>query len=307
MRSEKNGIVFSLQRLSAHDGPGWRTLVFLKGCPLSCRWCSNPESWDRQPELAFNPDRCIGIHECTRCFDICPLKAVSLSPDENTVVINRNTCDNCGLCADECPPQALYMFGQSMTLPEVLRKIEEDALFYSRSGGGLTLGGGEPILQAEFATDLLAQAKKRGLHTAIETCGVVPRKKLELVCRHVDHVLYDIKSVDKQKHKAYTGSANTRILNNLKWLNNTLPQMKVTVRTPVVSGFNDTPDDISAIIDWLKSNTEISDYELLPYHRFGSPKYGYLDRSYQLAELLPPSVPLMKKLNALVKSRFCKP
>ena len=304
MSSEKTGIVFSIQRLSAHDGPGWRTLVFLKGCSLRCRWCSNPESWDRQPELAFNLDRCIGTHECTRCIDICPLKAVSLSPDKNTVAINRNTCDNCGQCAEECPSQALYMFGRSMEASEVIRKIEEDTLFYSRSGGGITLGGGEPLLQAEFAAELLSQAKRRGLHTTIETCGAVPGKQMEMFLRNVDYVLYDIKSADSQKHKLYTGSANTRILNNLKRLNSNFPEIKVTVRTPVITGFNDTPNDISAILDWLECNTNISDYELLPYHRFGSPKYGYLGRHYRLAELQPPSVSLMKKLNALVRSRF---
>lgn len=304
MNSERSGIIFSLQRLSAHDGPGWRTLVFLKGCPLRCRWCSNPESWSPHPELAFNRERCIGTDACRRCLEVCPEKAVRTVIGDKAICLDRQRCSHCGHCADECPAQALTLFGKSIKVSEVLRKVEEDTLFYSRSQGGITLGGGEPLLQPDFAADLLHQSQQRGLHTAIETCGAVPWKNMETVCRHVDHIFYDIKSVDPQKHKAFTGAANHRLLSNLKRLCRTFPEAILTVRTPVITGCNDRPEDISAIMDWITSNTEISGYELLPYHRFGSLKYGYLGRTYTLADLKPPSAALMKDLKALVKTRF---
>lgn len=277
------GFVFNIQRYSLHDGPGIRTLVFLKGCPLRCRWCSNPESQRLEPELAYNEDKCIGTGECTHCKDVCPGGAVREN-DKGLVGLDRALCQECFQCADSCPSHALSVFGKFMTVDEVLQAVEADGVFYGRSGGGMTLSGGEPLAQADFACELLKEAKRRRINTSIETCGFVEWKDLERVCGYLNSILFDIKSMDPVKHKEFTGVSNERVLGNFQRLCERFPNLPKRVRTPVIPGFNDTEEDIEAIVDFIRDKPNV-EYELLAYHRLGQPKYQYLGRQYTLVEI----------------------
>jgi pyruvate formate lyase activating enzyme len=273
MNSEIEGNIFSVQKMVSHDGAGWRTLIFFKGCPLRCKWCCNPESLSREPVLAFNQDRCIGSEQCRVCIENCPQAAISAAKGDASIAINRVKCDLCGDCAGICPAKAFFVYGETVTASALLKTIEEDSVFYSRSGGGVTLSGGEPLLQADFLTDFLEKCQRRGLHITVETCGDVPWANLEKTIPFIDQIIYDIKSADPELHKAYTGVSNQRILKNLDRLNQHFPQRPITVRTPIITGFNDTPEHISKILKLIAPLSNVTGYELMPYHRFGSVKY----------------------------------
>ena len=276
----QSGMVFNIQRYSLHDGPGIRTLVFLKGCPLRCQWCSNPESQRLCPELALNAGKCIGTRECSRCIGECPNGAIREN-GEGGIRVERDACHECFRCVGVCPSLAMSRFGKEMNVDEVLREVEADGAFYSRSGGGLTVGGGEPLFQPEFTRELLREAVRRRINTSMETCGFAPWEALDRACRYLDGILYDIKSMDPGKHAEFTGISNEIIVQNFRRLRNQYPNLHVRVRTPVVPGFNDTEAVIGAIVDFIGDDPGV-EYELLAYHRFGLPKYGYLDRSYPL-------------------------
>ncbi len=237
-RSAVEGIVFNIQKYSLHDGPGIRTVVFLKGCPLRCAWCSNPESQAPQPQLALDRARCLGVDACARCLGRCPRGALGVGAD-GRIVRDPAACDDCLACAAACPAQALCVYGRRVTVGEVLRRVEEDEVFYARSGGGLTLSGGEPLAQAGFCMALLEEARRRRLGTALETCGHAPWPVLEAAAGLLDGVLYDLKCMDRQRHLRTTGVSNEGILDNLVRLKAAFPRLPLTVRTPVVPGFND--------------------------------------------------------------------
>lgn len=304
MKSNPTGVIFATQRMSVHDGPGWRTLVFLKGCPLHCQWCSNPESWATKPELAYNETRCLGTTECDHCISACPEKAVLEAEKGQAIQIDWNRCTHCSDCTDGCPADALYLFGKTVSVEEVIRSVEEDSVFYARSEGGLTLGGGEPLLQPEFAAALLERCRKQGIHTSLETCGAVRWTAMEKVCQHADTIHYDIKSADSKRHKTFTGAGIQKIVQNLNQLSERFPETPITVRTPVIPGFNDTRDDIAEIVQIIGNISSVMTYELLPYHRFGSQKFGYLGKKYPLGKLEPLSVAKVKELNAVVPEYF---
>ena len=292
------GILFNIQKYSVHDGPGIRTILFLKGCSLRCRWCSNPESQSAAPELAFNRDKCLGEEHCQRCHHVCRNQALGVAQD-GKMVWNPDNCRQCHACAEACPNKALIVYGYEMTVDQALRRVEEDEAFYSRSGGGLTLSGGEPLVQAEFALALLREAKRRRIHTCVETCGMVPWKVLLEAAQYLDHVLYDVKLADSERHRAATGAGNEVILENLRRLRREFPNLPITVRTPVIPGINDNPEDIRAIAQIVQELGGVH-YELLGYHRMGTPKYDYLGRSYELTE---PNLPegRLEELRALAK------
>ncbi|UIJ37021.1 glycyl-radical enzyme activating protein [Desulfobaculum bizertense] len=273
------GTVFNVQKYSVHDGPGIRTIVFMKGCPLHCRWCSNPESQSFKPELAYNPNKCLGVDKCVRCLEVCTAGALSTTAD-NKISVNRELCLDQMHCADACPAQALNVYGRTMSVDEVLKRVEEDSIFYARSGGGLTLSGGEPLAQRDFALALLREARTRRIKTAIETCGFVDYETLKAAAEYLNHVLFDIKSVDAEKHKEFTGQSCERVMENLKSLRADFPDLHIRVRTPVIPGFNDTEEDMNAIVDFLEENVPSVEYEPLQYHRMGQPKYEYLGREY---------------------------
>lgn len=301
------GLVFNIQKFSLHDGTGIRTLVFLKGCPLACRWCANPEGISPSVELAYEPAKCVGAGSCGRCVDTCPSDAILTTPMDGKVEIDRTRCDACGLCADVCPSQALERVGQWMTVEEVLRAVEEDSSFYARSGGGLTVSGGEPLLQAAFTVELLQAARSRGIHTALETSGSCPWEDLERACLLADEIFFDVKALDGAKHCEGTGIPNQRILKNLQRLCARFPERPLRIRTPVIPGFNDTLADIRAIAEFLGTLPRPVAYELLPFHRFGEPKYARLGKTCPLGGIAPPSPGLMASLKQYAAGRSKEP
>lgn len=276
------GTVFNIQKYSVHDGPGIRTIVFIKGCTLRCRWCSNPESQSLAPEIAVNPGKCLTVDKCKRCMDVCPNMALGFNED-GYIVRDPEACQQCLTCADHCPTNALNVYGYEITVDDALKRVEEDETFYARSGGGLTMSGGEPLMQSQFALALLREAKRRRINTCIETCGNVPWPVLEEAAQYLNTVYFDLKNIDDLKHVQATGGGNQQILENLRRLVETYPKLPVTVRTPVVPGVNDTEEDIAAIAAFVDTLPGV-EYELLQYHRMGLPKYGYLGREYPMGD-----------------------
>lgn len=298
MGDGSRGLIFDIQKFSLHDGEGIRTLVFFKGCPLSCAWCSNPEGQVSSPELVYARDRCIGTGECDRCLSVCGAAAIGRDSD-GKVAIDRRRCDDCGECADVCPSKALEVSGRFVGVDDVIRSVEEDSAFYVRSGGGLTLSGGEPLSQAGFVAELLETARGRGLHTAIETSGLCAWKSLEAVAPQVDLFFYDIKCMDPKKHERVTGVSNEVILENFRKLRRHFPEKALVVRTPVIPGVNDTEEEIRAIAEFVDGAGGASAYELLRYHGFGEPKYRKLGREYPLERAEPSSEERMRALGEI--------
>lgn len=295
MSDAPKGLVFNIQKFSLHDGPGIRTIVFLKGCPLACMWCSNPEGRSTTTELILSCDRCIGTDECDRCITVCLEGAISRGED-GTVTIDRARCDGCGDCTYVCPSEALETSGDWVEVEEILRIVEEDDAFYARSGGGLTLSGGEPLAQGSFVRALLRAARDRGIDTAVETSGLCNWKTMKDVAPLTDRMFFDIKCLDPEKHERVTGVSNAKILDNFRKLRAELPEVDVVVRTPVIPGVNDTKRDIRAIAEFVTDAGGASSYELLPYHRFGEPKYDKLGKHYRLSHLDPPTDARMAEL-----------
>ena len=282
--SQQRGMVFNIQKYSVHDGPGIRTIVFLKGCALSCRWCSNPESQKREPELAFNAGRCLGVSKCGHCIVACPHGSITLG-DDDKLNIDRSRCAECDLpCAAACPAQGLLVYGKERTVDDVLNVVEQDMAFYARSGGGLTLSGGEPLLQGEFAVALLREARTRRIKTAVETCGMVSPDTIREAAPYLNYVLFDIKHMDSAVHEAQTGLPNRRILENFRILAEEFPDLPILARTPIIPGFNDSEEAIAAIAGFLKP-VERVEYEMLPYHRLGTQKYQFLDRPVPMGDV----------------------
>jgi len=262
----QTGRVFDIQRFSIHDGPGIRTTVFLKGCPLHCRWCHNPEGISRAPLLSFAPDKCI---QCGYCVDACPNQAHAMDPQKGHVLL-RERCTVCGECTEVCHSGALEIVGRDVSSDEVLDEVLRDRLFYEASGGGMTLSGGEPLSQAAFAEALLRGAKRAGVHTAVETCGHVDFARFARVMPHTDLFLYDIKEPDEALHRECTGVANRRILDNLRALHEA--GAPVLVRLPVVPGLNDRQDHFERVAGIVKPLCGLLGVEVMPYHSLGTGK-----------------------------------
>lgn len=288
--------MFDIEHCAIYDGPGIRTLVFLKGCPLRCLWCANPESQRRAPELMFNEKDCTS---CERCISACPEHALSSSGDE-VLSINWTACTDCGLCCQVCPPQALRMAGKDMTVDEVVEEVEKDRPFYRRSGGGVTLGGGEPTAQPAFATAVLSELRRRFVHTAIETCGHTQPDTMLRVVAHCDVVHFDLKAVDCETHVALTGVRNDLILHNLELV---AERTAVVVRMPVVPACNDRDSDIRRMAKFVAGlGPNVQRIELLPYHNFGETKYRRLGRSYPLLDTVRPDHERLLHLQNIVES-----
>lgn len=298
------GTVLNIQHFSTHDGPGMRTTVFLKGCSLRCKWCSNPESIHPKPELAYNLSKCIGKDQCGLCLKECPESAIFNVDSDQKVRINWDLCTNCGKCVPVCPPQALYLFGQAMTVDEVLAEVEQDSSFYRESGGGITLSGGECQLQADFAAALLEEAHNRGINTAIETAFNVPWANVEKVLKHVDVCLHDHKLTDPERHKKWTGVDNAHIRDNYKKAYEAFPDTRFIARTPIIPGVNDDEEHIRAVLAFIKPYPNVVDYELLPYFRFGESKYNFLGRVYEMKDFNPPTPESMARLQAIIDEAF---
>ena len=297
---QQKGVIFNIQKFSVHDGKGIRTIVFFKGCPLNCKWCSNPESQKMQPEHAFNHMRCIGADVCGRCIGVCQSGAMQL--ENGRFLADMSKCKQCLQCANACPSGAQTLYGESKTVSEILRRVEEDGVFYARSGGGLTLSGGEVLAQPQFAVALLREARRRHIHTAVETCGLAPYKVIAEACQYLNELIFDVKHSSSVKHKEFTGVDNTIVLENLKQLAKDFPNLPITVRTPVVPGFNDTWEEISDIFSIIPKGKNIR-YELLEYHRMGEPKYEYLGREFPYKGIVADKS-LMQKLQANLAKEY---
>jgi pyruvate formate lyase activating enzyme len=289
------GLVFNIQRFSVHDGPGIRTVVFMKGCPLRCLWCSNPEAQNCRPEMGYNAQRCLGSASCAACVDACRSCATQLV-DQSGIKINRDLCTSCGSCADVCPAKARRILGEFFTVDSLIKIVEGDSSFFWRSGGGITVSGGEPLLQADFVEALLRRCRGRGIHTAIETSGYADWRDVSRVCQHANFVLYDIKHIDSLRHKELTGVGNETVLDNLKRLSTAFPEVEIVVRTPIVPRYNDSEENVWGIARFIEGLAGVKGYELLPYHAFGQPKYAQLGMRYQLEDLRPPSEEDMDRL-----------
>ena len=268
-----NARITNISRGSLHDGPGVRTVVYLKGCSLRCRWCHNPETFFRTAEVLYAPMKCIG---CGRCLNVCP-KCHVLQDGEHTLL--RGSCTGCGRCAEECPSGALSMSAKEMTAEEVLREIRKDRHFYARSGGGVTLSGGECLLQPEFSAELLRLCREEGIHTAMETALFVPWENAQAVLPYTDLVFADLKLPDAVRHREYTRQENGLILENLRKL--TRVHDCVTIRIPLICGVNDSLEDMqafAAVIDTMGEG--LREVELLKYNPLAEGKYQMLGAPY---------------------------
>ncbi|HUD75422.1 MAG TPA: glycyl-radical enzyme activating protein [Terracidiphilus sp.] len=274
-------------RFSLHDGPGIRTTVFLKGCPLNCRWCHNPESQSHEPELINFDERCI---HCGDCAAGCPHGALHL---DQRLTRDPELCQRCGECVQACPSGARQLAGRWMTVPEVLTEVLKDEVFFDESRGGVTISGGEPLFQAGFVEALLAACHARRIRTALDTCGFADPGVMRRVSEHVDLFLYDLKLMDSEKHQRYTGVKNDVILQNLKMLAER--GSHIIVRVPVIPGVNDDRENFGALSEYL-SSLGLKDIDLLPYHRLGSDKYLRLHMLCGMEEIDPPTTEQMETI-----------
>ncbi len=280
------GTIFDIMRYSIHDGPGIRTTVFLKGCPLSCWWCHNPESQSAKKEILFNRDRCIG---CGECKTVCPA--------------GDGKCLACGNCAGVCCSGARELVGKTVEPAEIIKEIEKDLIFYEESGGGVTFSGGEPLLQADFVQCLLELCRKREIHTAIETSGFAPLEKLLQLSAGTDLFLYDLKLMDDLKHQKYTGVSNRLIIQNLRAL--AAQHDNIIVRVPVIPGINDDDGNINKTGDFV-SALGIREINILPYHKAGMDKYERIGRTYLLPGLEPPTGERVAELAGILQGKGLK-
>jgi pyruvate formate lyase activating enzyme len=293
----KKGIIFNIQNYSIHDGPGIRTTVFMKGCQLKCIWCQNPESQKLQPELFFNAEACTG---CGKCVKVCPKGAIEIVEGKSKT--NRKLCGGIGKCAEICPNEARTLMGRTATAEEVFKEVNSDSIFYQRSGGGVTLSGGDPVAQPTFSISILKLCKNAGIHTAIETSGCTKWETLSKILEYVDLVLYDFKHMDSTKHKAHTGVSNAMILDNVKRIYHEC-HIPVLARVPVVSGYNDSVENINATAKFIANELGLDvKVHLLPYHRLGETKYERLECEIPTASIKPPTDEYMEKLKQLVEA-----
>lgn len=284
----KTGVVFNIQRFSIHDGPGIRTLVFTKGCPLRCKWCSNPEGLSQQINVLTDHNECIG---CGRCINICPVKAISLN-DNIGYVIDRSKCTNCLKCAKTCPSKAKTISGERKSSQEIIELVKRDRAFYKHSNGGLTLGGGELLMQPQFSFDLLNLSMKNGINTAIETSGFGKTNDLLKIASVCNVIHYDLKAHCSKIHKNITGVDNQIILENLKKLDEYIGLQTIDkkpdliIRIPLIKNYNTDIDDLKKQAQFILENIKNYKYvEVLPFHNFGENKYQQLDIEYEFLNI----------------------
>jgi pyruvate formate lyase activating enzyme len=290
------GVIFNIQRYSIHDGPGIRTTAFLKGCPLRCLWCQNPESQSMRPEIFFVSESCQG---CGACAEACPRGAIEVV--EGLARTDRAVCVGCGECTAVCPNEARNLMGRNSTAQEVFEELAADDIFYQRSGGGVTLSGGEPLAQPRFAREVLRLCKEASLHTALDTCGCAPWETVRQVLEYVDLVLYDLKHMDTGQHKRYTGVPNEVILENARRVHGLgIPML---ARVPVIPGYNDAVENMTATALFI--STELGDstgVHLLPYHRLGEAKHERMEQTNKSLGAVPPTDEEMEELREVFES-----
>jgi len=295
--SDPSGTIFDIKRFAVHDGPGIRTTVFFKGCPLRCLWCHNPESMKMERQIVFFESKCIG---CGECFKRCPNGAIEATPQGRKY--HRDRCTLCGTCVEYCYAEATVMQGRVVSVEEVIEEVKKDMPFYENSGGGVTLSGGEPAMQPQFCIAVLRESKKAGMHTALDTSGYAKWETFSRILEYVDLVLYDIKHMDPLKHKEYTGLSNRLILSNLRRLDKL--GIPIEIRMPMIPGLNDSEGNLSATCEFLSGMENVERIKLLPYHRLGEGKYERLDMEYKLKDLEPPNKAQIGELAEFMKSRI---
>jgi len=294
---ELKGLIFDIQKFSVHDGPGIRTLIFLKGCGLRCLWCSNPESQLKRPELMLYPEKCIGCH---KCMEVCPTGAVFSR--NGKIYFSKELCKACGKCAEVCPAEARRLVGNYLTVDEVLKEIDKDRMFYRTSGGGVTFGGGEPLLYPDFVVELSKACREKYINTSVETCGYVPWEHIEKAAPYLDLIMFDLKHMDSKAHKKLCGRSNRLILSNLKKLSK-LHSSEIIVRMPVIPTVNDSGENLKKTAEFVASlGNAVSRIEIMPYHTFGVKKYERLGRTYQLKEKEVPSDEHMKSVKGILEA-----
>lgn len=282
MDQEPSGTIFNIQHFSTEDGPGIRTTVFMKGCPLRCQWCHNPEGLRFSPEIIWYKEKCIG---CLDCLESCQQKAIVKA--EEGLITDEARCQLCGACLEACPAGARERVGRVLSVSEVVAELEKDRPFYEQSGGGITVGGGEPLSQHLFVENLLARCRDASLHTALDTSGLAPFPVLESVARHADLVLFDLKHSDRTVHQAFCGVDPQPIFDNLRKIGNGGPL--IWVRIPIIPGINDRPEILHSLAELIKPLNRVERVDLLPYHPLGKDKYRRFRMSYPLNDLQAPS------------------
>lgn len=293
-KGELKGTIFNIERFAYQDGPGIRTLVFLKECPLNCKWCCNPESQDPNPVLMHFKNKCI---KCGRCLEICPNKAIEFDKNGD-IHTNKENCILCGKCTEICPNGARLIKGEIKTVKEVMREILKDDLFYRNSGGGVTLSGGEPLQQIDFSLSILKNCKDHGIHTAMETSLYGNWTDIKKLLDFLDLIMVDIKHMDSKIHKKFTGVKNDKILTNIKKLTRNY-DIDTVIRIPILPGINDSQENIKETASFA-SNIGINKIEILPYHELGLNKYKALDKDYEL-EIDPPTKEYLIKIKEIIK------
>ena len=280
------GSVLRIERTSIHDGQGLRTVLFLKGCPLRCRWCSTPESQSPEPERGYDRSRCSG---CGTCVRACPEGALSFADDGLSVSCDSARCKSCFVCVDRCPNRAVKRYGSYMSVRDAVREITKDEIFFFHSGGGVTISGGEPLRQPEFVAEVLRECRERGIHTAMETSFHAPYASIEKVLPWLNVLYVDIKQMDGALHREWVGPDNTLTLENIRRVDQSGHPLDIFVRIPMVPGANDSDANLAATAEFCRSLRKLKEIELLAYHRLGTDTYRHLGREYLLQGVLPPS------------------
>lgn len=297
---ESTGIVANIERYAINDGNGVRTTIFMKGCGLRCRWCCNPETQSFHPEMSFFPDKCIG---CMNCVRQCTCGAL-----KEDLTAKREICmdcfkrENAFSCTEKCYVNCRKVTGEKMSVGQVYDIVKRDIPFYESSGGGVTLSGGEPMAQPEFAYALIRTLTERWISMGMETCGYADSEDYEKVLPYLDTIFMDIKHIDPDKHREWTGQRNEKILENIKYVDKLagVYDNKLFIRVPVIPGFNDRPEEISEIARFVSGCGNVTGMELLPYHKLGRGKYYSLGRKYPLEDMIPPTAERMEELIAIV-------
>jgi pyruvate formate lyase activating enzyme len=293
-----NGTIFDIKRFAIHDGPGIRTTIFFKGCPLHCVWCHNPEGIESRFELMPNPQRCAA--DCTECLKVCP---DDLAKKDGRIVLQRAVRGDalCSRCADACVYDALRLVGKRVTVEDITAEVEKDRIFYEQSGGGVTFSGGEPLLQPVFLSELIDELKTWGFHLALDTSGFAAWEVLDRIARKCDLILYDLKTMDDAMHREYTGVSNRLILDNLKRLSSV--GKEIWVRVPLVPGVNDDKENMRRTADFLRPLPNIKRVSVLPYHKGGCEKYMNLGKGAGFRAFEPPSEERVGAVLGLLSSR----